>query len=868
MTQIVEANKCVGCINCKNSCPTQAIDVQKDVLGFNFPVIHAEKCVDCETCRSVCPALTPGDFSVPEPKCFAMMAEDAVRKESSSGGVFPLLAKAVLEKAGIVFGAVMDETFCVRHTFITKPEELSQFSGSKYVQSDLGKSFDQAKAFLEEGKEVLFSGTPCQIAALYVYLRKSYETLTTVEVFCHGVLSHQFLQEYLSAFSKLSQPKTISFRDKSEGWRCDLLTLRDKNGECEVHRYPDSLLERAFHENIALRESCYDCKFAQLPRTADLSLGDFWQVEDYDERLNDGLGTSLVLVNSPRGEAMLTQIQGELKQSQSVPLSYPLKSNRFHAKIDRPLKRDRLQQLLKDKPMMEAAEYAIRDRYDIGLIGCWSVENHGSNLSYYALYSVVRDMGLEPILIDRPMASLWKPQPERTGFRNSPYRECDEFHVYPTKRAMTELNEKCDTFLLGSDQLLYHDLYASFDEFIDMSYIDNTKKKIAYATSLGRTQFEGTQLQRKTLSFWLKKYDAISVRERSGVPVLKNTFGVSAQQVLDPVFLCKQAHYEKLIKSGKKVSTDPYLACYILDPNREKGNAIRWLSEKSGLKYYVFSDVASQKNQLESAWEMQNDVVSSNEDWLRGIAESELFVTDSFHGMCFAIIFRKQFICIGNYRRGIERFKSLLSQLGLEPYCVASYQEIFEKKELLTPIDYDAVYEKLNQLKADSFRWLKQAISDKKQKEFTEYDMINKQLYQLELSEQKNSAMLDMLHERMIKLESVYPRIDRAELKVDALEHLYERIDRLETLHTCADGLEQKVDALEHLYARIDPLESLHTRADGLEQKVDALEHLYVRIDTLETLHTRADGLEQKVDALEHLYERIDRLEECLYKTK
>ena len=867
MSLVVSNDKCTGCLACMQSCPHNSIQVHLDKCGYKIPIINDETCLKCNKCIQVCPVLNNKfSFNIKEDiVCYAAIGDDRVRKKSSSGGVFPLVAENFLKEGGIVFGATIDKNFKTKHIGIDKVSKLLLLQGSKYTQSDTSNSYIQAKYYLDLGKRVLFSGTPCQIAALYNFLPRKYDNLYTIDVLCHGVLSEEYLLDYINCCEDLKEIRSIHFRDKNEGWRADTLSFENKNGQRITHHYSNSLLEQGFHKNLLLREACYDCKFANIPRSADISLGDFWEIDKFATELDDKKGTSLVLVNSKKGQELLDGIVSQCRIIKQVPEEYAVNSNRLNNKIEKPASRNRYNELLNKYSYYKGSEYVIQDKYDIGLIGCWTVENHGSNLSYYALYKIIMDLGLEPLLIERPLSSIWKPNQDFKGFKKNPYRECDQFIIYEDKIQMTELNNKCDTFLLGSDQLLYHDLYNAFDKFIDMSYINNDKKKIGFGLSLGRKKFEGTEQQRQNLSYWLKKYDFISVREDSAVAVLKQTFGVDATNVLDPVFLCDYRYYMELIEQGSIVSTKKYIACYILDPTKQKEEVIRGIAEKFSMDYHVFTDVAHKRENIENMWDIEAIDTSANEDWLRGISESEFFITDSFHGVCFAIIFRKQFICIGNYYRGIERFSSLLGQLDLLDYIVASPDDIIKSKKVFKPIDYEKVHIKLEKMKSNSMAWLKNALSSQLDKHIDVYDVINNQLYETTREQKLMSSLVNDLHIRLIKLEGLYKRIDRQEKKTDKLEQLYERIDRLEEIYTRMDTQEEKINNLEHLYERIDRLEEIYTRMDTQEEKVNNLEHLYDRIDRLEEIHTRMDTQEIKVNNLEHLYERIDRLED-VYK--
>lgn len=197
MIKITDKSRCCGCESCRSVCPKKCISMKADKEGFLYPEVDLSQCVDCKLCEKVCPVLHPALLDR-KPKVFAGINNDIkIRLQSSSGGIFTLLAEQILHKGGIVFGACFDEHWNVVHSYTDTIEGLEHFRGSKYVQSYVGDSFVQVKKFLDEGREVLFSGTPCQIAGLKNFLRKPYHNLLTVDVVCHGVPSPKVWQSYL-----------------------------------------------------------------------------------------------------------------------------------------------------------------------------------------------------------------------------------------------------------------------------------------------------------------------------------------------------------------------------------------------------------------------------------------------------------------------------------------------------------------------------------------------------------------------------------------------------------------------------------------------------------------------------------------------
>lgn len=317
MIDIKDKSKCCGCTACKSICPKNAIEMVEDEEGFLYPKVDKEKCVDCGLCDKVCPVLN-AKVEKTEQKAYVLNNKNEnIRADSTSGGAFTPIADYVFDKDGVVFGATFDSDYKVIHTYIEHKDELYKFRGSKYVQSDLGDSYIKVKEFLEQGREVCFSGTPCQIEGLKSYLRKDYKNLITVDVMCHAAPSPLVWKKYFSYIksNKLNNEdvEKVLFRDKSKyGFKYSTMTLKSKNKQYSKGVETDPYL-RAFFGDLSDRPACYDCAFKKQYHISDFTIWDCFIAEKFDKSLDDDKGTSRMLVNTQKGQEIFEKISKNFK---------------------------------------------------------------------------------------------------------------------------------------------------------------------------------------------------------------------------------------------------------------------------------------------------------------------------------------------------------------------------------------------------------------------------------------------------------------------------------------------------------------------------------------------------------------------------
>lgn len=333
MINQIDQKECCGCGACVQVCPMDCINIEQNIEGFYYPKLDSAKCIKCKKCINTCPVNQKEISVLPKDKilkAYAGYNTNLIEQySSSSGGIFVLLAELVIEKGGVVFGAAFGQDFQVKHMCAESKEQLKYLKGSKYVQSYTGNTFIKAKNYLQDKRLVLFSGTPCQIEGLLHFLGKAYENLITVDLFCTGVPSPGIWSDYLNyrkeqAYAK--KPTCINFRNKASGWEDYRVCFSFDNGIEYSKGSKEDIYMKGFISGAFLQQACYNCKFKNIERNSDLTLGDFWGVKKEQPECYNTYGVSAIIVQSEKGEKLLKKLdKAWLKE---VPVESILKGNR------------------------------------------------------------------------------------------------------------------------------------------------------------------------------------------------------------------------------------------------------------------------------------------------------------------------------------------------------------------------------------------------------------------------------------------------------------------------------------------------------------------------------------------------------------
>lgn len=325
MINITDKSKCCGCCACVDACAHHAISLKTDIEGFWYPVVDKDECVDCGLCDKACPELhiselKKNDYPKPAHTIAAINKNLKVRWDSTSGGAFSALAEAMYEQGGYVGGAVYNEDFSVSNFVSNNPDDLGRLRSSKYLQSKAEGLYKEVRSLLRKGEHVLACGTPCQMAALRSFLGKDYENLVIVDFICRGVNSPKVYRKYLDSLERKFGGKVVYVKAKNKelGWRNLTRKVVFDNGKVYYGVHMQDDFRRGYHTNVYCRPSCYSCQYKGFPRIADITIADYWGIEKVDKNMDNNIGTSMILLNSKKGEAYFEKIKDKLEWEETA----------------------------------------------------------------------------------------------------------------------------------------------------------------------------------------------------------------------------------------------------------------------------------------------------------------------------------------------------------------------------------------------------------------------------------------------------------------------------------------------------------------------------------------------------------------------
>lgn len=597
----------------------------------------------------------------------AINRDKDILQKSSSGGVFYSLAKYILDNNGIVFGAAWNKDWLVDMKYADNLEDLPQLMKSKYVKADIKKTYQECKQFLDQGKLVLYSGTPCQIVALKAYLKQEYSNLITVCVCCHGTMPVSIWKDYLESIRRESKIISIDFRSKENtSWENYNIVIKYADGYTSVENHNNNKYFKAFLSDKYLNKSCYDCVCKRTNNyPSDFILGDYWGVNYAYPTIESNQGVSFIVCNTDKSYSIMEELKNQLDL---LPSSW-----------DDVYKRNGGLHCASNKNISEYNKNIFSKK--VGIVTLHLNKNIGGCLQAYALQKTISKLGYDSDVI------TWDD-------KNNPQSHLD-FVNKNIKVRMLDCNTKhstikesdYDIFVVGSDQIWRRqfDIGDHGQNYIKYPFLEFTKGwnkvRFSYAASVGvcGDRWEYTDQDNNKLSSILTNYNGISVRESKSVDDFKLKLNIDAKWNVDPTMLLSREDYLQLAdKDNKSVQ----IFTYILDKTESKSN--------------IISNVASTLHMSTSA--------SSNNvgDWLAHFRDCNLVITDSFHGCIFSIIFNKPFLYFKNKFRGLDRFNTLEEKFNISNRCIED-NFVWNSNFLLNPnIDYSAyIQDSLNYIESN-----------------------------------------------------------------------------------------------------------------------------------------------------------------------
>ena len=641
-------------------------------------------------------------------KSFVIQSKnDKLIQKSSSGGMFAELAYYVLSQNGIVFGCTMErieEGFDVKHIYIDNEKDLYKLQGSKYVQSRIGNTFKQAKEFIEQGRLVLYSGTPCQIAGLKAFLKHDFNNLLTVDLSCTGTPSLKLFNDYVKFLENKFKKKIINFefRNKEKmGWACGNALITFKNGKQKIIYNNVSSYMNLFINKKIQDAKCQNCKYIGLNRVSDITIADAWGIEiEYPELLKNKFdknkGISLVLINSEKVDNIFNLIQNniiyeKININRLTKYNNPLQTQQLKGIETKYINEweingyQGLNNLFINELGWKYYYYNLKNhtpkfikniiklfmkrnkKVDCLLMTWFWNNNYGSILAAYALHKVVKNLGYTSKcifnIIPLGYAKFFKKHFQLTNFclNNKDFKN---------------LNKISNTFIVGSDNQINYICERKNISRNLFNFTESSKKRIMISGSIG--EWDGstkTEEEHSYIKQLLGRFDYLSTREEHGKEVFKKVYNCESDWINDPVFYLEKEDYLNLIKEVKENYSNKIMQ-YILYPTKETQSIVEHFKEKTNKEIIKFDG----NENVKCFSRYKGKLV---ENWLSAIINSDLIITDSFHCVAFSLIFNKPFVCIKNTHATV-RFTSLFKRLGINIQLIENIEDL-EKVSL----DYD-----------------------------------------------------------------------------------------------------------------------------------------------------------------------------------
>ncbi len=611
-----------------------------------------------------------------------------VKRQSSSGGIFSLLADYFLSIGGYVSGAVFSDDKIVKHIVSDKISDVESMRKSKYVQSYVGDCYKKIKSLLDDNNPVLFCSTPCQVAGLKAYLNKDYNNLFTVDLLCSSINPPFLLEEYIKYVTNNNYKKInkIDFRHKDLGWSKFSLFIEWTDKNDVVKKFYDenykNILFNGIFSRLYMKSSCEECIYSNPKRVSDLTIGDFWGIDNINKSLNDDMGISFVMHNTEKGKEVFDKIKDKMSVCESIDYKKGINTQwviNGKGYTKHPNNENFFKYVKNHYSPMELTKELLGIK-QVKILTYDFSYNYGAQLQSYALCEKIKKLGFNPVVIRRD-AVLNSNHPI-IKFRdiNIPLTEL----CYMQKEYDAHLFD-CNRVITGGDVMFRNWYLLSYDVYLRglADFVHGKKVIASYGSSFCIDSFIGEESCVEQCKQLFKRYDKLLVREQSGVEILKNIFDVEAKQVVDPALLLDADDYSKLIDRAKLPKVpDKYIAYCIYDSILNKEITLDNLRKK--LNHNIIHICKDKKGNSRSV-----------ESWLNYIKNSDFVITDSFHCCIFALIFKKPFIAVKTRDvAAFERINFLLETYNIKSAKRNSLDDISEQ-DIKDTFDWEDISRRL-----------------------------------------------------------------------------------------------------------------------------------------------------------------------------